>query len=83
MDRVADTSVTETLAREMVAPMKRESPEFYDAILTRRNQGMADKIADVLAGEGVSFVAVGAAHLVGPDSIQALLAKKGIRSARH
>jgi uncharacterized protein YbaP (TraB family) len=72
-----------TLATGMVADMKKESPEFYDAILTQRNQGMADKIASILDGKGVSFVAVGAAHLVGPDSIQALLAQKGIKSARH
>jgi uncharacterized protein len=72
-----------TLDREFVAEMKEASPEFYDAILTRRNQGMADKIERILAGSRVSFVAVGAAHLVGPDSIQALLARKGIKSTRH
>lgn len=32
---------------------------------------------------GVAFIAVGAGHLIGPDSVQAQLAERGIRSERY
>lgn len=54
-----------------------------DALLLDRNTNWADVVEDMLAGSGVSFIAVGAAHLVGPDSLQVLLEKRGIKSARH
>jgi hypothetical protein len=37
----------------------------------------------MLKGSGVQQIAVGAAHLVGPDSIQAQLAKRGIKVERY
>jgi hypothetical protein len=33
----------------------------------------------MLKGSGVQLIAVGAAHLAGPDSVQAQLAKRGIK----
>jgi uncharacterized protein YbaP (TraB family) len=40
----------------------------------------AGQIEDILEGSGVAFIAVGAAHLVGPDSVQAQLARRGVRA---
>jgi uncharacterized protein YbaP (TraB family) len=37
----------------------------------------------MLKGSGVQLIAVGAAHLVGPDSVQAQLAKRGIKAERY
>ena len=40
------------------------------------------RIEGILAGSGVSFMAVGAGHLIGPDSVVAMLAAKGIVAER-
>lgn len=67
-----------TLQKLGVDDFKTEAPAIYEALLTRRNAGFADDIQDVLAGSGVAFIAVGAAHLVGPDSVQAMLEARGV-----
>ena len=68
--------------RTLVADMRTSSPELYDLLVRKRNVAMADKIAARLKMGGTVFVAVGAAHLAGPDSIQKALAKRGIRVKR-
>jgi uncharacterized protein YbaP (TraB family) len=37
----------------------------------------------MLKGSGVQQIAVGAAHLAGPDSLQVQLAKRGIKVERY
>ena len=37
----------------------------------------------MLAGKGVTFIAVGAAHLIGADSVIAMLAAEGIKAERY
>lgn len=68
----------DSLQTVVVDEMKGESPAIYEALLTRRNAGFADDVQRVLAGSGVGFFAVGAAHLVGPDSIQTMLEARGV-----
>lgn len=63
-----------------VTEVREASPVLYDAILTRRNTNWADQIQTMLAGKGTVFIAVGAAHLAGPDSVQAILEKRGVRA---
>jgi uncharacterized protein len=58
-------------------------PGLYDVLLVQRNRAIAAKIEQMLKGDGVVFVAVGAGHLAGPDSIQADLAKDGIQAVRQ
>ncbi len=72
-----------TLQRLGVDDLRRESPTLYRAILSRRNVGFADDIQTLLAGSGTAFIAVGAAHLVGRDSVQAILARRGVVAQRH
>ena len=67
-----------SLQKLSVDDLKTESPTIYEAMLTRRNTGFADDIQGLLAGSGVAFIAVGAAHLVGPDSVQAMLEARGV-----
>jgi uncharacterized protein len=55
----------------------------YDEMLANRNEDWAGQIEHMLAGAGVVFIAVGAGHLVGPDSVQARLAVRGISVQRH
>jgi uncharacterized protein YbaP (TraB family) len=70
------------LETDLVEPMRKDYPELYRIILLNRNTAWADSLAERLKGSGVSFVAVGSAHLIGDDSVQALLAKKGIKAER-
>ena len=72
------TGDVDALDRVMVEEMKTEMPQVYEALLTRRNQAWADQIQDLLAGSGNVFIAVGAAHLVGDDSVQSMLEDRGI-----
>lgn len=73
----------EALDRVTNEDMKAEAPDIYKALLTDRNVGFADQIQTLLAGSGTAFVAVGAAHLAGPDSVQTLLEARGIEVERE
>lgn len=59
------------------------SDEAHEIFMARRNADWAGQIETLLDGSGTSFIAVGAAHLVGEDSVQTLLAAKGIRATRQ
>lgn len=56
---------------------------LYETLVANRNRAWADLLKAKLAGSGVSFVAVGAGHLVGPDSVQVELKKRGINAVRQ
>lgn len=71
------------LQREAIDELKRDYPAVYEVAVVRRNRAWADQLKAKLAGSGVSFVAVGGAHLVGPDSVQAELEKRGLKVTRH
>ncbi|RDS81217.1 TraB/GumN family protein [Dyella monticola] len=58
--------------------LKTQEPALYQTLLVQRNANWAAKIKDMLKQPGTVFVAVGAAHLAGPDSVQAQLAKLGV-----
>ncbi len=55
----------------------REAPEVYQRLLVERNQAWAPKIAACATEPSPCLVVVGGAHLVGPDSVVALLRKAG------
>jgi len=60
------------------------SGEIYNLMLRTRNANWASKIDTLLEEEaGTFFIAVGAAHLAGPDSVQNILAAKGITATRE
>ncbi len=60
----------------------RATPRLARVLLGERNARWADWVAARLAQPGKVFVAVGAAHLAGSDSVQALLAAKGLKVER-
>jgi uncharacterized protein YbaP (TraB family) len=66
----------------MLEQMRTNSPETYKLMFTERNSNWAGWIANRLQTPGTVFVAVGTGHLVGHDSVQAKLARLGVRSAR-
>ena len=59
------------------------TPALYQTLIVQRNTAWADQLKTKLDGSGVSFVAVGAGHLVGPDSVQELLKKRGVKVERR
>jgi len=65
-----------TVERLVLADMKGE-PAVYKRMLVDRNHNWIPKIDQLLARNGHSLVVVGAAHLVGPDGLLALLRAKG------
>ena len=67
-----------TLDRVTIKEMKEASPALYQAVLVDRNTDWANQIQTLLEGSGTAFVAVGAAHLTGDDSVQAILQKRGV-----
>ncbi len=65
-----------------VTEMKKEDEALYDALLTKRNANWVVEIEEMLKGSGTVFIAVGAGHLIGPDSVLAMLGAKGIKAER-
>lgn len=63
--------------------LKTSAPELYDAVFVRRNMDWCDQIAGIMKGAGTSFVAVGAGHMVGDQSVLAILAKRGFTVTPH
>ena len=70
------------LERMFVTDMKTETPDLYEALLLNRNANWVMQIQEMLKGKGVIFIAVGAGHLIGPDSVLSMLKAKGIQSER-
>jgi hypothetical protein len=60
-----------------------KEPDAYKALIIDRNVAWTDRLVERLKDTGVSFVAVGAGHLAGPDSLQAQLARRGITVERQ
>ena len=67
-----------TLDRVMVEEMKEASPALYQALLVDRNTDWANQIQTLLEGSGTAFIAVGAGHLTGDESVQAILQQRGV-----
>ncbi|WP_339914720.1 TraB/GumN family protein [uncultured Brevundimonas sp.] len=61
-----------------VEPMRQESELMYQSLLVNRNANWANQIQTLLDGSGTAFIAVGAAHLAGDDSVQAILKARGV-----
>ncbi len=63
--------------------MRIHAPVLYQRLVLERNARWANILVGQLRRRGTQFVAVGAAHLAGPDSVLALLAKQGIVAERQ
>jgi len=57
-----------------------EVPALYDAILVQRNRNWVEPIAALRNRPDDYLVVVGAMHLVGDDSVIAMLEQQGIRT---
>ncbi|MHA6721061.1 TraB/GumN family protein [Sphingomonas sp. RS6] len=58
------------------------NPELRDVLLVQRNRRWAGWITGRMARPGTVFVAVGAGHLAGRDSLVAMLAARGLKVER-
>ena len=67
---------------KLTAESLQQDPALYKAVFADRNATWADWIAKRMDQPGTVFVAVGAGHLAGQDSVQDLLATKGHRTER-
>lgn len=67
-----------SIERLAVTEMQDQSQAMYDALLVQRNANWAGQIQTLLAGSGTTFIAVGAAHLAGDESVQEILEKRGV-----
>jgi uncharacterized protein len=66
----------------LISGSLRSQPELSRVLLTDRNSRWADWIASRMETPGTVFVAVGAGHLAGSDSVQTFLRAKGLRARR-
>lgn len=66
----------------MLGQLEASSPDTYRMMFAERNARWADWIAGRMQTPGVVFVAVGAGHLAGKDSLLVRLAELGIPSSR-
>jgi uncharacterized protein YbaP (TraB family) len=67
-----------TVERFVLQDLK-DDPQMYQRLLVERNRNWLPKIEALFARPGHAFVVVGAAHLVGPDGLLAMLKAKGVR----
>lgn len=68
---------TDVIENEMLTEMQRDYPEIFDVMFTSRNANWADIIETEMAGVGSDFIAVGAGHLIGDQSVQTMLKARG------
>lgn len=57
-------------------------PAILDVLVTKRNAAWSEWLQKRLERPGTVMFAVGAGHLVGPDSVQIMLARKGLTARR-
>ena len=67
---------TATLEKLLLGAL-RESPALYERLLVERNRNWVAPVERCLQEKTPCFLVVGAAHLVGPQSLVALLREKG------
>ena len=64
---------------KMTLEEMKEEPELYQRMLVQRNLNWVPHVEACIKQNAACFIVVGAAHLVGPDGLPVLLAKKGYK----
>ena len=64
---------------KMTLEEMKEAPELYQRMLVQRNLNWVPHVEACIKQNAACFIVVGAAHLVGPDGLPVLLAKKGYK----
>ncbi|MEL6789094.1 MAG: TraB/GumN family protein [Pseudomonadota bacterium] len=76
------TGDVDRLDAELVGSVRDSSEEAFDIIFKNRNANWVEQIEVMMAGEGDYFLAVGAGHLVGKDSVVDMLRSRGYTVTR-
>lgn len=74
-----DDKLLDALSNQKLAAT---NERYFSDVIVRRNENFANAIAQRLQSTGTAFVAVGAAHLCGSTSVQALLRNYGYAAER-
>lgn len=74
--RVGDVRTLEKIG---ISPMKKEAHNIYEILLVQRNKNWVPQIERIFKKKQSTFILVGGLHLVGKDSVLALLKKKGYK----
>jgi uncharacterized protein YbaP (TraB family) len=72
------TGDSDALAK-MLNEASEESPALFKRLVADRNQSWLARIQEAAAGDKNALIVVGAGHLVGNDSLVALLKKRGYK----
>ncbi|KGI77832.1 TraB/GumN family protein [Oleiagrimonas soli] len=72
----------DAIAQKADLKLRKDDPALYKRLIADRNARWGEKLHTIMQTPGVYFVAVGAAHLAGPDSVQKQLAALGIQAKR-
>ena len=65
------------------AELRDKYPDLFQLLVVKRNQAFTTQIQTLLKSDGVTFVAIGAGHLVGKDGVPAMLEKQGYKVTRE
>ncbi len=79
---VAEWREGDAVALAAMLNAEMDDPALYARLLTQRNANWAGWIEQRLAQPGTVFIAVGAGHLAGKDSVQDQLRKRGVKVRR-
>jgi uncharacterized protein len=74
--------ITGKSSDRLIERMRAKQPALYRVEHVKRNEGWAVRISQMLSDGGVHFVLVGLNHVLGPDSIQKQLLKRGLKPRR-
>ena len=74
---------TDALDKFNNAEFRDKYPDLFQTLVVKRNQEFTTQIQTLLKGDGVSFVAIGAGHLVGKEGVPAMLQKQGLKVTRE
>ena len=76
------TGDIEGIERDILAALREQSPSAFDKIFAARNRIWAEIIDQELDGADNTFIAVGAGHLAGEDSVLDYLRQRGHAATR-
>ena len=86
MVRIADywaVGQVAPLEQKTVKVIAQSSPEMYQRLIKERNISWSKQFTRFLEDSGTGFAAVGVAHLLGDDSVQAMLREQGYDVSRY